>query len=56
MFQIEFDSADKVVGIDLGTTNSLIAWMISQQARHHSGEDGDKLVPSIVSLSTTGES
>ena len=27
MFQIEFDQPDYVVGIDLGTTNSLVAWM-----------------------------
>ena len=27
MFQIEFDNQDTVVGIDLGTTNSLVAWM-----------------------------
>ena len=27
MFQIEFDNQDTVVGIDLGTTNSLVAFM-----------------------------
>ena len=55
MFQIEFDSADKVVGIDLGTTNSLIAWMDLNKPAIIPGEDGDKLVPSIVSLSTSGQ-
>jgi Fe-S protein assembly chaperone HscA len=55
MFQIEFDN-DKVVGIDLGTTNSLVAVM-SEANRPEviPGEDGDKLVPSVVSLSTAGD-
>jgi len=56
MFQIEFDSSDdKVVGIDLGTTNSLIAYMDLSRPAIIPGEDGDKLVPSIVSLSESGE-
>jgi Fe-S protein assembly chaperone HscA len=55
MFQIEFDSSDdKVVGIDLGTTNSLIAYMDLSRPAIIPGEDGDKLVPSIVSLSKSG--
>jgi Fe-S protein assembly chaperone HscA len=48
MFQIEFDN-DKVVGIDLGTTNSLVAWM--DLAR----PEVLPIVPSIVSLSPSGE-
>jgi Fe-S protein assembly chaperone HscA len=55
MFQIEFESSDKVVGIDLGTTNSLVAYMDLTRPAIIPGEDGDKLVPSVVSLSTTGE-
>ncbi len=56
MFQIEFDSnADPVVGIDLGTTNSLVAWMNLTQPEVIPGEDGDKLVPSVVSLSPDGK-
>src|SRR5665213_3615882 len=55
MFQIEFDSsADTVVGIDLGTTNSLVAWMNLTKPEVIPGEDGDKLVPSVVSLSPDG--
>jgi len=54
MFQIEFDSIDKVVGIDLGTTNSLVAVM--NLAKPEVLPAGDsKLVPSIVSLSPAGE-
>ncbi|MDQ1469875.1 MAG: molecular chaperone DnaK, partial [Bryobacterales bacterium] len=55
MFQIEFDNQDKVVGIDLGTTNSLVAWMNLTRPEVIVGEDGDKLVPSVVSLSPSGE-
>ncbi|HEX4274434.1 MAG TPA: Fe-S protein assembly chaperone HscA [Bryobacteraceae bacterium] len=54
MFQIEFDN-DKVVGIDLGTTNSLVAHMDLAKPEVMLGEDGDKLVPSVVSISTTGD-
>src|SRR6185312_10860746 len=54
MFQIEFDN-DKVVGIDLGTTNSLVAWMNLTRPEVIIGEDGDKLVPSVVSLSESGD-
>jgi Fe-S protein assembly chaperone HscA len=56
MFQIEFDSpSDRVVGIDLGTTNSLIAWMNLGRPEVIEGEDGSKLVPSVVSLLPGGE-
>jgi Fe-S protein assembly chaperone HscA len=55
MFQIEFDGKnDKVVGIDLGTTNSLVAWMNLTRPEVIVGADGDKLVPSVVSLSESG--
>src|SRR5450755_4099985 len=55
MFQIEFENQDKVVGIDLGTTNSLVAWMNLTKPEVLLGEDGDKLVPSIVSYTTSGD-
>ena len=55
MFQIEFgDSDEKVVGIDLGTTNSLVAWMNLTKPEVLPGEDGEKLVPSVVSLTPDG--
>jgi Fe-S protein assembly chaperone HscA len=53
MFQIEFDN-DKVVGIDLGTTNSLVAWMNLTKPEVLPGGE-NKLVPSIVSLTPSGE-
>src|ERR1700722_17957742 len=55
MFQIEFDNVDYVVGIDLWTTNSLVAWMNLGQPEVILGEDGDQLVPSVLSLSPAGD-
>jgi Fe-S protein assembly chaperone HscA len=54
MFQIEFENNDKVVGIDLGTTNSLVAWMNLTKPEVIVGADGDRLVPSVVSLAQDG--
>jgi Fe-S protein assembly chaperone HscA len=55
--QIDFGNSgpERVVGIDLGTTNSLIAYMDLAHPRVIPGEDGDRLVPSIVSLGPKGE-
>src|ERR1700677_1993225 len=55
MFQIEFENHEEVVGIDLGTTNSLVACMNVAKPEAILGVDGDKLVPSIVSLTPAGE-
>jgi molecular chaperone DnaK len=55
MFQIEFDGApEKIIGIDLGTTNSLAAWMNVTKPEVIVGSDGSKLVPSIVSVDEQG--
>jgi Fe-S protein assembly chaperone HscA len=55
MFQIDFDNQNEhVIGIDLGTTNSLAAWMNLTNPEVIPGEDGDKLVPSVVSLLPEG--
>jgi len=57
-FQIDFGTAEKkprIVGIDLGTTNSLVAYMDLTTPRVIPGPDGDKLVPSIVSYTEAGE-
>ena len=56
MFQIDFGNQhDRIVGIDLGTTNSLVAWLNLTSPEVIPGEDGDKLVPSVVSLTPGGE-
>ena len=55
MLQIDFGTSDTIVGIDLGTTNSLIAVMDAGTPRVISGADGSKLVPSVISLAPSGE-
>ncbi len=43
-----------VVGIDLGTTNSLVAYMQDDQPVVIPGEDGERLVPSVVAWTDNG--
>ena len=45
---------DRVVGIDLGTTNSLVAFMEQDRPVVIPGEDGVPLVPSVVALAKDG--
>ncbi len=55
--QIDWGERDDapVVGIDLGTTNSLAAFMDLTGPVVIPGEDGENLVPSVVYRSPTGE-
>jgi len=48
-------SADRIVGIDLGTTNSLVAFMQGEAPVVIPGEDGLNLVPSVVALDEHGQ-
>ena len=48
------DMADIVVGIDLGTTNSLVAYMQGDTPVVIPGEDGERLVPSVVAWTEDG--
>src|SRR5499427_1919769 len=41
---------DRIIGIDLGTTNSLVAYMENDRPVVIPGEDGSNLVPSVVAL------
>src|SRR5437763_13578931 len=43
-------SEERIVGIDLGTTNSLVAYMEGDSPMVIPGEDGSNLVPSVVGL------
>jgi molecular chaperone DnaK (HSP70) len=43
-------ATDRIVGIDLGTTNSLVAYMQGDTPAVIPGEDGSNLVPSVVAL------
>ena len=56
-FQIDFGESRKsqIVGIDLGTTNSLVAVMELTGPNIIEDTEGRKIVPSIVSLSNDGK-
>jgi Fe-S protein assembly chaperone HscA len=43
-------ATDRIVGIDLGTTNSLVAFMQGESPVVIPGDDGVNLVPSVVAL------
>jgi molecular chaperone DnaK len=43
-------ATDRIVGIDLGTTNSLVAFMQGETPVVIPGDDGSNLVPSVVAL------
>jgi Fe-S protein assembly chaperone HscA len=45
---------ERVVGIDLGTTNSLVAFMEGDTPVVIPGEDGERLVPSVVAWTDEG--
>jgi Fe-S protein assembly chaperone HscA len=45
---------ERVVGIDLGTTNSLVAFMQGDSPVVIPGEDGERLVPSVVAWTDDG--
>jgi Fe-S protein assembly chaperone HscA len=48
-------ATDYIVGIDLGTTNSLVAYMQGDVPVVIPGEDGLNLVPSVVALDETNQ-
>ena len=47
-------SEERIVGIDLGTTNSLVGYMEGENPVIIPGEDGSNLVPSVVALAKDG--
>jgi len=48
-------ATDHIVGIDLGTTNSLVAFMQGDNPVVIPGDDGSHLVPSVVALDRNGQ-
>ena len=48
------DPQSRVVGIDLGTTNSLVAFMQGEAPAIIPGEDGERLVPSVIAWTDNG--
>ena len=47
--------SDRIVGIDLGTTNSLVAFMQGESPVVIPGDDGSNLVPSVVALDSNNQ-
>src|SRR6516165_9936027 len=48
-------AGERIVGIDLGTTNSLVAYMEGDRPVVIPGEDGSNLLPSVVALNEKGQ-
>ncbi|RPI14190.1 MAG: Fe-S protein assembly chaperone HscA [Acidobacteriales bacterium] len=57
LVQIDFSAVrePRIVGIDLGTTNSLVAFMDLTGPEIIPGRDGERLLPSVVSYDPSGE-
>jgi molecular chaperone DnaK len=58
LLQIESNrpgAAERIVGIDLGTTNSLVAFMEADTPVVIPGEDGARLLPSVIALRSDDE-
>ncbi|HLG97694.1 MAG TPA: Fe-S protein assembly chaperone HscA [Bryobacteraceae bacterium] len=53
--EIDFGTPGHIIGIDLGTTNSLAAFMDLTGPRIIPDPDGNKIVPSVVSVQPHGE-
>src|SRR6185312_14081513 len=45
----------KTIGIDLGTTNSVVAVMEGTEAKVLTNEEGSRLTPSVVAFTKDGE-
>ena len=50
-----FDNRDVVVGIDLGTTNSVVAILEGREAKVLTNQEGSRLTPSVVAFNDAGD-
>ena len=48
-------SGEKIIGIDLGTTNSVVSVMEGSEAKVIANLDGNRLTPSVVAYTDKGE-
>ncbi len=55
LFQEGTDMAKKVIGIDLGTTNSVVAIMEGGEPKVIINEEGSRITPSVVAFTKDGE-
>src|SRR3954452_14799531 len=46
---------EKIIGIDLGTTNSVVAVMEGSEAKVIPNQEGNRLTPSVVAFTNSGE-
>src|SRR5262245_9423483 len=46
---------EKIIGIDLGTTNSVVAVMEGKEAKVIPNQEGNRLTPSVVASTDTGD-
>ncbi len=46
---------EKIIGIDLGTTNSVVAIMEGKDAKVIANAEGNRLTPSVVAFTDKGE-
>ena len=46
---------EKIIGIDLGTTNSVVAVMEGSESKIIPNAEGNRLTPSVVAITDSGE-